>query len=176
LRVISHNPLDITIIIIIVVGVIVMGTQIYGYSSLKTDFSATDVSPKFKINTISIVTGLLSVFQSNLLGAVSTFIQGLQVNGTLTLKNGSFLPLYLASMQHKIEINGTRTQSAISTSAMWIAPGGSKTETLSILIAKADLPSVALNILGSGGTINISVESSAVLAGFTITKTHKNKR
>jgi hypothetical protein len=79
-------------------------------------------------------------------------------------------------MQHKIEINGTRTQSAISTSAMWIAPGGSKTETLSILIAKADLPSVALNILGSGGTINISVESSAVLAGFTITKTHKNKR
>jgi hypothetical protein len=119
---------------------------------------------------------LLSVFQSNLLGAVSTFIQGLQVNGTLTLKNGSFLPLYLASMQHKIEINGTRTQSAISTSAMWIAPGGSKTETLSILIAKADLPSVALNILGSGGTINISVESSAVLAGFTITKTHKNKR
>ena len=79
------------IIIIIVVGVIVMGTQIYGYSSLKTDFSATDVSPKFKINTISIVTGLLSVFQSNLLGAVSTFIQGLQVNGTLTLKNGSFL-------------------------------------------------------------------------------------
>ena len=164
------------IIIIIVVGVIVMGTQIYGYSSLKTDFSATDVSPKFKINTISIVTGLLSVFQSNLLGAVSTFIQGLQVNGTLTLKNGSFLPLYLASMKHKIEINGTRTQSAISTSAMWIAPGGSKTETLSILIAKADLPSVALNILGSGGTINISVESSAVLAGFTITKTHKNKR
>ena len=153
-----------------------MGTQIYGYSSLKTDFSATDVSPKFKINTISIVTGLLSVFQRNLLGAVSTFIQGLQVNGTLTLKNGSFLPLYLASMQHKIEINGTRTQSAISTSAMWIAPGGSKTETLSILIAKADLPSVALNILGSGGTINISVESSAVLAGFTITKTHKNKR
>jgi len=73
---------------------------------------------------------LLSVFQSNLLGAVSTFIQGLQVNGTLTLKNGSFLPLYLASMQHKIEINGTRTQSAISTSAMWIAPGGSKTERL----------------------------------------------
>ena len=159
-----------------VVGLIVIGTQVYGYSSLKTDFSATGVSPKFKINTISIVTGLLSVFQSNLLGAVSTFIQGLQVNGTLTLKNGSFLPLYLASMQHKIEINGTRTQSAISTSAMWIAPGGSKTETLSILIAKADLPSVALNILGSGGTINISVESSAVLAGFTITKTHKNKR
>ena len=166
----------IAIVIIIVVGVIVIGTQVYGYSSLKTDFSATGVSPKFKINTISIVTGLLSVFQSNLLGAVSTFIQGLQVNGTLTLKNGSFLPLYLASMQHKIEINGTRTQSAISTSAMWIAPGGSKTETLSILIAKADLPSVALNILGSGGTINISVESSAVLAGFTITKTHKNKR
>ena len=166
----------IAIIIIIVVGIIIIGTQVYGYSSLKTDFSATDVSPKFKINTISIVTGLLSVFQSNLLGAVSTFIQGLQVNGTLTLKNGSFLPLYLASMQHKIEINGTRTQSAISTSAMWIAPGGSKTETLSILIAKADLPSVALNILGSGGTINISVESSAVLAGFTITKTHKNKR
>ena len=166
----------IAIVIIIVVGIIVIVTQVYGYSSLKTDFSATDVSPKFKINTKSIVMGLFSVFQRNLLGAVSGFIQGLQVNGTLTLKNGSFLPLYLASMQHKIEINGTRTQSAISTSAMWIAPGGSKTETLSILIAKADLPSVALNILGSGGTINISVESSAVLAGFTITKTHKNKR
>ena len=166
----------IAIVIIMVVCLIVIGTQVYGYSSLKTDFSATGVSPKFKINTKSIVTGLLSVFQRNLLGAVSSFIQGLQVNGTLTLKNGSFLPLYLASMQHKIEINGTRTQSAISTSAMWIAPGGSKTETLSILIAKADLPSVALNILGSGGTINISVESSAVLAGFTITKTHKNKR
>jgi len=43
------------------------------------------------------------------------------------------------------------------------------------LIDKADLPSVALNILGSGGTINISVESSAVLAGFIVTKTHKNK-
>jgi hypothetical protein len=115
-------------------------------------------------------------FREICLEQFQAFIQGLQVNGTLTLKNGSFLPLYLASMQHKIEINGTPTQSAISTRAMWIAPGGSKTETFSILIDKADLPSVALNILGSGGTINISVESSAVLAGFTITKTHKNKR
>ena len=139
----------IAIIIIIVVGIIIIGTQVYGYSSLKTDFSATGVSPKFKINTKSIVTGLLSVFQRNMLGAVSSFIQGLQVNGTLTLKNGTFFPLYLASMQHKIEINGTPTQSAISTSAMWIAPGGSKTETFSILIDKADLHSVALNILGS---------------------------
>jgi hypothetical protein len=164
------------IVIIIVVGAIVIGTQIYGYSSLKTDFSATDVSPKFNISTKSIVTGLLSVFQRNLLGAVSNFVQGLQVNGTLTLKNDSFLPLYLASMQHKIEINGTPTQSAISTSAMWIAPWGLKTEPFSILIAKADLSTVALNILGSGGNVNISVESSAVLAGFTITKTHKNKR
>jgi hypothetical protein len=100
----------------------------------------------------------------------------LQVNGILTLKNGSFLPLYIASMQHKIEINGTPTHNAISTGAMWIAPGGSKTAMFSILIDKADLPSVALNILGSGGTINITVESSAVLAGFIITKTHKNKR
>ena len=166
----------IAIVGIIVVGLIVIGIQVYGYSSLKTDFSATDISPKFKINTKSIVTGLFSVFQRNLLGAVSAFIQGLQVNGTLTLKNGSFLPLYLASMKHKIEINGTPTQSAISTKAMWIAPRGSKTEKFSILIDKADLPSMALNILGSGGTINISVESSAVLTGFTITKTHKNKR
>ena len=166
----------IAIVIIIAVGVIIIGAQIYGYSSLKTDFTANEVSPKFKINTKSIVTGLFSVFQRNLLGAVSSFIQGLQVNGTLTLKNGTFFPLYLASMQHKIEINGTPTRSAISTKAMWIAPGGSKTETFSILIDKADLPSMALNILGSGGTINISVESSAVLTGFTITKTHKNKR
>ena len=166
----------IAIVIIIVVGIIIIGSQIYGYSSLKTDFSATGVSPKFKINTKSIVTGLLSVFQRNLLGAVSNFIQGLQVNGILTLKNGSFLPLYIASMQHKIEINGTPTHNAISTGAMWIAPGGSKTAMFSILIDKADLPSVALNILGSGGTINITVESSAVLAGFIITKTHKNKR
>ena len=166
----------IAIVIIIVVGIIIIGSQIYGYYSLKTDFSATDVSPKFKINTKSIVTGLLSVFQRNLLGAASNFIQGLQVNGILTLKNGSFLPLYIASMQHKIEINGTPTHNAISTGAMWIAPGGSKTAMFSILIDKADLPSVALNILGSGGTINITVESSAVLAGFIITKTHKNKR
>ena len=165
----------IAIVIIIAVGVIIIGAQIYGYSSLKTDFTANEVSPKFKINTKSIVTGLFSVFQRNLLGAVSSFIQGLQVNGTLTLKNGTFFPLYLASMQHKIEINGTPTRSAISTKAMWIAPGGSKTETFSILIDKADLPSMALNILGSAGTINISVESSAVLTGFTITKTHKNK-
>jgi len=165
----------IAIVIIIAVGVIIIGAQIYGYSSLKTDFTANEVSPKFKINTKSIVTGLFSVFQRNLLGAVSSFIQGLQVNGTLTLKNGTFFPLYLASMQHKIEINGTPTRSAISTKAMWIAPGGSKTETFSILIDKADLPSMALNILGSGGNINISVESSAVLTGFTITKTHKNK-
>ena len=166
----------IAIVIIIVVGIIIIGSQIYGYSSLKTDFSATDISPKLKINTKSIVTGLLSVFQRNLLGAASNFIQGLQVNGILTLKNGSFLPLYIASMQHKIEINGTPTHNAISTGAMWIAPGGSKTAMFSILIDKADLPSVALNILGSGGTINFTVESSAVLAGFIITKTHKNKR
>ena len=166
----------IAIVGIIVVGLIVIGIQVYGYSSLKTDFSATDISPKLKINTKSIVTGLFSVFQRNLLGAVSAFIQGVQVNVSLTLKNGSFLPLYLACMKHKIEINGTPTQSAISTKAMWIAPGGSKTEKFSILIDKDDLPSLALNTLGSGGTINISVESSAVLTGFTITKTHKNKR
>jgi len=60
----------IALVIIIVAGVIVIGTQVYGYSSLKTDFGATDVFPKFKINTKSIVTGFLSVFQRNPLGAV----------------------------------------------------------------------------------------------------------
>jgi hypothetical protein len=135
----------IAIVIIIVVGLVVIGTQVYGYSSLKTDFSATDISPKFKINTKSIVTGLFSVFQRNPLGAVSAFIQGLQVKGTLTLKNGSFLPLYLASMKHKIEINGTPTQSAISTKAMWIAPCGSKTEKFNIDLLHFESPFIPVN-------------------------------
>ena len=163
------------IVIIIIIGAIVVGTQVYGYSSLKTDFSASNVSPKFNASAESIVAGLLSVFQGNMLGAVSSFVQGLQVDGTLTLKNGSIFPLYLPSMQHKIEINGTPTQNAISTNAMWIAPEGSKTVPFSILIEKTNLPAVALNILGSGGNIDITVESSAVLAGFTITKTSQKQ-
>ena len=73
------------IVIIIVVAAIVVGTQVYGYSSLKTDFTATNVSPKFNASTESVVSGLVSLFQSNLLGAVSSFVQGLQVDGTLTL-------------------------------------------------------------------------------------------
>jgi len=122
---------------------------------------------------LSIVTGLLSVFRAICLERFN-FIQGLQVNGTLTLKNGSFLSTVSCKYATQDWINGTRTQSAILP-ALVDSSWGSKTETLSILIAKADLPSVALNI-GFRWTINISVESSAVLAGFTITKTHKNKR
>jgi len=50
-----------------------------------------------------------------MLGAVSSFIQGLQVNGTLTLKNGKLSSIVSCKYAHKIEINGTPTQSAIST-------------------------------------------------------------
>jgi LEA14-like dessication related protein len=162
------------IVIVILIIAIAIGTQVYGYSSLQTDFNASGVSPQFNTSVSSIAQSVINVFSGNLLGAASSLIKGLNVEGSLVLKNNSFVPIYLPDMEHTVSLNGIQTQGIIPTDSMWLAPRGSHTEPFAVLIDKADLSQVVLNLLANGGNIEISVDSSASIGGFTITKnSHK---
>jgi hypothetical protein len=158
------------IIVITFILAIVIGTQIYGYSSLKTDFSATGVSPQYNTDLDSIVESILNIFNGNFLDAASLFIQGLNIEGSLVLTNDSFIPIYLPAMEHEIMLNGIPTQNLIQTDSMWLAPKSTHSETFQILIDTADLPQVILNLLANGGNIDIAIDSSASLGAFAITK------
>ncbi|MFA5316574.1 MAG: hypothetical protein WC369_04050 [Dehalococcoidales bacterium] len=158
------------IAILIVLGGTLIGLEISGYSSLQTDFTTTDVAPKFNVSLGSISQVILNLFQGDVIGAASSVINGINVEGNIEFVNNSFMPLYIPPMQSHIFIENNPSQSVIPTSSMWIPPHSSHRQPFNILIDKSDIPDIALNALSNGGVINIKVESQFNICNFTITK------
>lgn len=160
----------IVIFVLLLVGAVV-GAEAYGYSQLQTSFQAQEVSPEIPGSRSSIWNAILNIFSGDLYSAVTSIVTGLNVEGTLTVSNPSFIPLYIPAMNHEVAIEGKKCPRAIRTQAMFIAPSSRESQRINLLISLRDLPEMALRSIANGGAIHISIVSEIGLGEFAITKT-----
>jgi LEA14-like dessication related protein len=160
---------SIGILAVLLAGII--GVSAYGYSQVKTDFEATNVSVKTDLSPSSLVSALVSYLSSGITAAISSVVQGVEVQGSVAFENPTFVPLYIPAMAHTVLIDGIACKDTTETSAFWLSPNGTATQPFDLLIATQDLPQIALSALASHGSIDVEVESLVSLGPLSWTKT-----
>ena len=98
-------------------------------------------------------------------------IAGIQVDTTADIHNATFVPLYLPQMEHALYVGDEYIGDAERTPSMWLGPWAKKPMPVSGFVPRAALPAVVLALIESGGSIDITVKSTATVAGVTVTKT-----
>jgi hypothetical protein len=98
-------------------------------------------------------------------------IAGVQVDTTADIRNTTFVPLYLPEMEHALYFGDEYIGDAERTPSMWLGPWAKKPMPVSGFVPREALPAVILALIESGGSIDITVKSTATVAGVTVTQT-----
>ena len=158
-------------LIVILIAVAVPSVEAYGYGQLKTSFQAQECSLVISTGGESVASTIVDGFNGDLLAAADDIITGLNVQGVITLRNPSFVPLYIPATSHKAAIKGGESRNVVWTDAMWLAPGGRESKATSLQVGIRDLPETALRALAYGGAIQIEIVSEIPLGQFSVIKT-----
>jgi hypothetical protein len=158
------------ILVVIVIVVAVPSAEAYGYGQLKTSFQAQQCSPVISTSGDMVASTIAGMFNGDVLAAADDIVTGLNVQGVITLRNPSFVPLYIPATSHRVAIKGVESHNIVWTDATWLSPGGRESEAISLQISFTDLPETALRALAYGGTIQIEVVSEIPLGQFSVTK------
>jgi len=159
-------------LIVAVVIAVFAGLAVYAYNSIEVDSSG--------INTLVLEFGdgnetLAGALGNLTLGKWLTegvrIIQGVRIDGTVDVRNPFFLPLYVPALEHNLSIEGEPIGSPIRTPSFWLSPGGNNTVAVSTTVPRDLLPGIILRYIFSGGSIDITVESTTEVAGISVTKT-----
>jgi len=145
-------------VILVAVVVAVFVLAFYGYTGL-------DVEP----GTESILTVQRNPDWKP--GSGERLIAGIQVDTTADIHNTTFVPLYLPEMEHALYIGDEYIGDAERTPSMWLGPWAKKPMPVSGFVPRDALPDVVKALIESGGSIDITVKSTAEVAGVTVTQT-----
>jgi hypothetical protein len=159
------------ILVAVLIVVAVPSAEAYGYGQLKTSFQVQQCSPIMNTGGDMVASTIVSMFNGDVLAAADDIVTGLDVQGVITLRNPSFIPLYIPATSHRVAIKGVESQNVVWTDATWLSPGGRESESTSLQIEIRELPESALRALAYGGTIQIEVVSEVPLGQFSVTKT-----
>ena len=159
------------ILVVIVIVVSVPSAEAYGYGQLKTSFQAQQCSPVISTGADMVASTIAVMFNGDVLAAADDIVTGLNVQGVITLRNPSFVPLYIPATSHRVAIKGVESQNVVWTDATWLSPGGRESEATGLQIELRDLPETALRAIAYGGTVQIEVVSEIPLGQFSVTKT-----
>lgn len=151
--------------------ILAIGLFGWGYSTIDVDRAGgVSVKPSFNVSVGSIVSAIGGLFSGNLLGVVGAVLEGVVVEGDIEFSNGSFLPLYLPAMDHKVSIYGTQMQESFRTEPFVLMPGETHAEEFRVLVGTDQLPQLALEAVFGGGDWDIEVESSIGFGDFSFAK------
>jgi hypothetical protein len=135
---------------------------VYGYGSVGVEQSGESL----------LVVDLNSEWTlSDLRDPETPLIRGMTANATVDVRNSTFVPLYLPAMEHQMSVGGEPVGSPLSTPSMWLGPWGKDSMEVSTYIPREELPGLIMEYLLSGGDIDMTVESTGEVAGYTITRT-----
>jgi hypothetical protein len=145
-------------VILVAVVVAVVALAFYGYTGL-------DVEP----GTESILTVHRNPDWK--LGSGEPLIEGVTVDTTADIRNTTFVPLYLPEMEHALYIGDEYIGDAERTPSMWLGPWAKNPMPVSGYVPREALPAVIVALIESGGNIDVTVKSTATVAGVTVTQT-----
>jgi hypothetical protein len=159
------------VLVVIVIVVAIPSAEAYAYGQLRTSFEAQQCSPVINTGGGSVASTIVGKFNGDVLAAADDIITGLDVQGAITMRNPSFLPLYIPATSHKAAIMGGESRSVAWTDAVWLAPGSTESEAINLQVNLGDMPEPLTRSLALGGTINLEIVSQIPLGQFSVTKT-----
>ena len=159
------------VLIAILIIVAVPSVEAYGLGRLKTSFKAQQCSPVISTSGDMVASTVAGMFNGDVLAAAADIVTGLNVQGLMTMRNPTFVPFYVPATSHRVAITGEEAPKVVLTGGMWLAPGSSKTEVISLDADLHGLPEAALRPLAYGGNIKIEIVSEIHLGQFSVTKT-----
>jgi LEA14-like dessication related protein len=166
--------LAIVLVVLIIIGGIVIGVAAYGYSNVNTQFSdVTGIQPEYATDLGSIIATLGQVALGNWLGAAKQFVSGVTIEGTIDFKNPNIIPLWIPTMEHKLYFGGENMGTTLKTPSMWLGARAQKSVPVRTTIPVDDLPAILVEYIYSGGSLDVSIESSIRMGTFSFSKTSK---
>jgi hypothetical protein len=93
------------------------------------------------------------------------------IDTTVHVRNQSFVPLFIPSLEHNLSIGGEPIGDPIHTPSFWLSPGGNTTVSVTSSVPREQLPAVILQYMFSGGNPEITVESTTEIVGISVTRT-----
>ncbi len=100
-----------------------------------------------------------------------SLILGATVETSAHIRNPAFLPLYVPALEHALFVGDEFVGDAEPTSSMWLGPRSENDLPVSAFLPRESLPAILLELILSGGSIDITVESTGSIAGISFTKT-----
>jgi hypothetical protein len=97
-------------------------------------------------------------------------ISGVTIQTEAHLHNLSILPLYVPVLEHRLLVGDEYIGDAEPTPSMWLGPRGTGDMPVSAYVPRDSLPALILALVASGGTVDITVESTGTVAGIALTK------
>ena len=101
--------------------------------------------------------------------------ESVTVETTVDVHNNSFVPLYIPALEHNLSLNGKPLCDTVYTESIWLGPWGNETVPVQTSIPGNALPLIFLQYIQeyiqSGGNVDITVQSTASIAGVNVSRT-----
>ncbi|UCC60780.1 MAG: hypothetical protein JSW38_06015 [Dehalococcoidia bacterium] len=97
------------------------------------------------------------------------------IETTVDVHNNSIVPVYIPALEHNLSLNDRPLCDTVYTPSIWLGPWGNATVPVSANIPGNALPRVMLQYIQeyvkTGGSVDVKVQSTARIAGITLTRT-----
>jgi hypothetical protein len=101
--------------------------------------------------------------------------ESVTVETIVDVHNNSFVPLYIPALEHNLSLNGKPFCDTVYTESIWLGSWGNETVPVQTSIPGNALPLIFLQYIQeyvqSGGSVDITVQSTASIVGVTVTRT-----
>jgi hypothetical protein len=98
-------------------------------------------------------------------------IEGVTFNATVEIRNATVFMLWMPSLHHELFVDDEYIGRAAPNPSMWLGPRDEKRVPVSAYVSGDALPLVVLELILSGGSIDIRVQSTGKVAGITVKNT-----
>ena len=137
------------------------GGLAFGYSNLGIVVSGTpSVTPKFRPAPEALGGIALNLLvERDLVGSVDAVIEGIELEGAITMSNGGPVPVYIPDLTHRMRLNREAIGRIIETPSFWLGPGSEREVVVDLFIATPEIPPAALGVVADGGRLEIAIDS-----------------
>jgi hypothetical protein len=156
-------------------AVAAVAVAVFSYSRIEITFKSVSASPDFNLKPASVMGSIFNAIMGNLVGAAGGFVNGVKLDGQITCRNRSIVPLYLPNIEHEVTVGGKLCQNVVKTPARWLAPLKDEAIPINFILDKGEIPHVAIAGLTSRGAIDIRIKSRVAVGPFAYVKTTDTK-
>ena len=136
----------------------------FGYSKLELEGPHIGgVVPAVTDSRLDLLEAAAKLVLGDVPGAAAAAIKGVEVRGTVGIRNPSALPVYLSSATHVLVLNGKPVTEPVHLDGGFLGPRKTLEREFTALAPFERLPDAVLAVVVDGGEIEIQVESTLKL-------------